>query len=101
MEVPRCESHDGHIAALTFAEQAAVVRQECMAVINEQAEAHGHPKLVDDKPLVTLTAAMASVVNEGAEKSSVGGGWQLLSIAVDTGAAETVIIQHCEEPSDT
>ena len=66
------------IAALTFAERAELIRAECMA---ERVAADGAPTVLHhDRP-----------VNEVRSDKIFEGGWQKVSMAVDSGAAETVI----------
>ena len=71
----------GHLCPITFKEQAMLERERCQAE-REIAELQG-PSLITpgDRPINEMKA----------EEKTYEGGWQKVSMAVDSGAAETVI----------
>ena len=73
----------GYLRALTFAEQAEVVRDQCMAEREQCGCADAMPKYVmaDDRPI-------GAIQGDGKRFDE---GWQMITMAVDSGAAETVI----------
>ncbi len=73
----------GHIAPLSFQERADAMRLECHADRAASQQAANMQVLHHDRPINALPQAMAPVQRDGR--------WQLLSVAVDSGAAETVI----------
>ena len=82
-----CECRDkkfgGHLQAVSFVEQADVVRSQCMAERESCNCAEVAPKCIwaDDRPINEI---------QGGGKT-FDGGWQMITMAVDSGAAETVI----------
>ena len=82
-----CECSDkefgGHLQAVSFVEQADVVRSQCMAERESCNCAEVAPKCIwaDDRPINEI---------QGGGKT-FDGGWQMITMAVDSGAAETVI----------
>ena len=81
----RCdgETFGGHLQALTFAEQAEVVRNQCMAEREQCSCAEVVPKYItaEDRPI--------NEIQGGGKRFDEG--WQMITMAVDSGAAETVI----------
>ncbi len=76
-------SFGGHIAPLSFQERADAMRLECHADRAASQQAANMQVLHHDRPINALPQAMAPAQRDGR--------WQLLSVAVDSGAAETVI----------
>ena len=74
------------IAGLTFAEKADLSRQKCIAAMaaRQQGAGEGFHKTSLEQPISRLEDPRMSI--NGVEQQ-----WQLLSVAVDSGAAETVI----------
>ena len=78
------------VLALTFAERAELIRQECAADRNIHTKET--QVLYNDKPLNAMPNMLTEMSRTVAESGSPRSGrWQLLSVAVDSGAAETVI----------
>ena len=85
---PLEKHHAGHISALTpseFEEQAQLTRMQCEAELNHQGTAHNNVTgrtLILDKPINALPSNPNGKFDDG---------WRRLSVAVDSGVAETVI----------
>ena len=91
----------GRICAVSreFKDEAERVRAMCMAERAELESRHtgnssSPPVLLTDKPVETPTGPCWAFSDPSVQLNELGmttGGWQLLSMAVDSGAAETVI----------
>ena len=66
----------------SFRERAEILRQECRAELG--ASSTEAPRLCNDRPL-------NAVPRGSAEQTAEDGSWQRISIAIDSGAVETVI----------
>ena len=77
------EKFGGHLQVVSFVDQAEVVRSQCMAEREHCSCAEVAPRciLADDRPINEI---------QGGGKI-FDGGWQMITMAVDSGAAETVI----------
>jgi hypothetical protein len=77
------EKFGGHIQAVSFVEQAEVVRSQCMAERERCSCTEAVPTCImtDDRPINEI---------QGGGKF-FDGGWQMITMAVDSGAAETLI----------
>ena len=77
------EKFGGHLQAVSFVEQADVVRSQCMAERENCNCTEVAPTCIwaDDRPINEI---------QGGGKI-FDGGWQMITMAVDSGAAETVI----------
>jgi hypothetical protein len=77
------ENFGGYLCPLTFGEKATLMREQCMAEIeHEQSEAKRPVTLTQEKPLSAVPK------EQGLQQR---GEWMILSMAVDSGASETVI----------
>ena len=81
----KCSSEKvgGHIQVVSFVEQAEMVRSQCMAEREHCSCTETVPRCIttDDRPINEI---------QGGGKF-FDGGWQMITMAVDSGAAETVI----------
>ena len=96
----KCAMFGGFLCGVTndreFKDEASRIRAMCMAErleLEARGSTNSSPLLVTEKPVAGKTESLCWAP-EGHQLNEVGvgpDGWQLLSMAVDSGAAETVI----------
>jgi hypothetical protein len=72
----------GHLCPLGFDEQASMIRERCMIELQSENKARAPRQVEQQRPINAMP-------QQGEAKTA--GEWMLLSIAIDSGASETVI----------